>query len=56
MPAILRNFVYQTDASLTVIGSCLSYDQGRGRWGADVGLEQYAVRTLLEIYAEQPID
>ena len=56
MPAILRIFVYQTDASLTVIGSCLPYGQGAGRWGADVGLEQYAVRTLLEVYAEQPID
>ena len=29
MPAILRIFVYQTDASLTVIGSSLSYGQGR---------------------------
>ena len=28
MPAILRIFVYQTDASLTVIGSKPSYDQG----------------------------
>ena len=56
MPAILRIFVYQTDASLSLCGSTESYDQGAGRWGADVGLEQYAVRTLLEIYAEQPID
>ena len=28
MPAILRIFLYQTDASLCSIGSCLSYDQG----------------------------
>ena len=56
MPAILRIFVYQTDASLRVIGSTEPYGQGAGRWGADEGLEQYAVRTLLEIYAEQPID
>ena len=27
MPAILRIFLYQTDASLSVIGSCLSYGQ-----------------------------
>ena len=36
MPAILRIFLYQTDASLSVIGSSLSYDQGRdlgdGMW------------------------
>ena len=30
MPAILRIFVYQTDASLSVIGSTPSYDQGGG--------------------------
>ena len=28
MPAILRNFVYQTVASLTVIGSTEPYGQG----------------------------
>ena len=28
MPAILRIFLYQTDASLTVIGSTDPYDQG----------------------------
>ena len=28
MPAILRIFVYQTDASLSVIGSTTPYDQG----------------------------
>ena len=30
MPAILRIFVYQTDASLTVLGQCESYDQHGG--------------------------
>ena len=34
MPAILRIFVYQTDASLSVLGQCGSYDQGAGRLGA----------------------
>ena len=46
MPAILRIFVYQTDASLSVIGSTPSYDQG-----VDLGqhgdLEHYEVSTLL---------
>ena len=28
MPAILRIFPYQTDASLSVLGQCGSYDQG----------------------------
>ena len=28
MPAILRIFLYQTDASLSLIGSTPSYDQG----------------------------
>ena len=27
MPAILRNFVYQTDASLSLLGLCGSYGQ-----------------------------
>ena len=30
MPAILRIFLYQTDASLSLIGSTPSYDQGAG--------------------------
>ena len=34
MPAILRIFLYQTDASLSVIGSAEPYGQGAGRWGA----------------------
>ena len=34
MPAILRIFLYQTDASLTVIGSAEPYGQGAGRSGA----------------------
>ena len=33
MPAILRIFVYQTDASLSVIGSTTPYDQGAGLSG-----------------------
>ena len=33
MPAILRIFVYQTDASLFVLGQCGSYDQGASRSG-----------------------
>ena len=45
MPAILRIFLYQTDASLTVIGSTPSYDQGVGRWGSMVCLQHYAVTT-----------
>ena len=45
MPAILRIFVYQTDASLTVIGSKPSYDQGVGRFRSMVCLQHYAVTT-----------
>ena len=33
MPAILRIFVYQTDASLSVLGHCESYDQVGGHGG-----------------------
>ena len=32
MPAILRIFLYQTDASLSVLGQCGSYDQGASRF------------------------
>ena len=46
MPAILRNFVYQTDASLSVIGSSLSYDQGGSRCGQMTDLQHYAVIAL----------
>ena len=35
MPAILRIFPYQTDASLCSIGSCLPYGQGAGRLGTE---------------------
>ncbi len=56
MPSILRIFVYQTGASHTVIGSAESYDQGGSRWGRHVDLQHYAVQTLWEVYAEQPID
>ena len=34
MPAILRIFVYQTVASLSIIRSCGPYHQGVGRLGA----------------------
>ena len=34
MPAILRIFVYQTDASQSVIGSTTSYDQIVGHRGS----------------------
>ena len=56
MPAILRIFPYQTDASLSVLGHIGSYDQGVGRWGRHVDLQHYAVHALWEVYAEQPID
>ena len=46
MPAIFRIFLYQTDASLSVCGSSLPYDQG-----VDLGehddLEQYEVSDLV---------
>ena len=41
MPAILRNFVYQTDASLSVLGQCEPYDQ-LGHRGQDGGHTQSA--------------
>ena len=46
MPAILRIFPYQTDASLTVIGSTPSYDQGVGRFRTEPPCEHYAMATL----------
>ena len=46
MPAILRKFSYQTDASLCSIGSCLSYDQGVGRFRTEPPCEHDAVATL----------
>ena len=46
MPAILRIFLYQTDASLSVLGHCGSYDQGAGRRQSMVVCEHYAVHTL----------
>ena len=46
MPAILRIFLYQTDASLSVIGSTEPYGQG-----ADLGehddLQHYEVPDLV---------
>ena len=52
MPAILRIFLYQTDASLTVIGSADPYDQGAV--GGEPYLQQDAVHTcrvgLYKIY------
>jgi len=47
MPAILRNFSYQTDASLFVLGQCGPYDQGGSRLGQMYGLQHYAVGTLV---------
>jgi len=55
MPAILRIFPYQTDASLSVIGSSLPYDQGGSRLGTAELLQHYAVGTL-QVYAIQPVD
>ena len=51
MPAILRIFLYQTDASLSVIGSTPSYDQGvdLGRHGDLQHYEVSDLRGLLEI-------
>ena len=50
MPAILRIFVYQTDASLTVLGQCGSYDQvgghGGGRWQSMICLQHYAIPAV----------
>ena len=46
MPAILRIFLYQTDASLSVIGSTPSYDQGADLSGADQICEHYEVSAL----------
>ena len=56
MPAILRIFVYQTGASHTVIGSTPSYDQGADLSDSMVICNTMRCLTLLEVYAEQPID
>ena len=48
MPAILRIFVYQTDASLCSIGSTTPYDQG-GHGSDSVGLEH---RTVAALYVQ----
>ena len=60
MPAILRIFLYQTDASLSLLGLCGSYDQSRGSGPPDrhrvYGSHDYAVvNGVLEVYAIQPI-
>ena len=49
MHPILRKSIYQTDASLSVIGSTPSYDQGAVLWGADQVCEHYEVSTCLGI-------
>ena len=51
MPAILRIFVYQTDASLSVIGSAESYGQCATvpRMSRTERLEQYVLVTVLVI-------
>ena len=46
MPAILRIFLYQTDASLSVLGHSGSYDQG-GHLRQHGDLQHYEVRTLV---------
>ena len=46
MPAILRIFVYQTDASLSVLGHIGSYDQGGGL-AAILICEHHEVPTLV---------
>ena len=53
MPAILRIFPYQTDASLAVIGPTGSYDQGAGRLGATPATR---CREHLEVDPVQPVD
>ena len=45
MPAILRIFLYQTDAPLSVIGSTESYDQGGHLSEADQVCEPDKVPT-----------
>ena len=47
MPAILRIFPYQTDASLVVLGQCGSYDQGVVLGDSMVCLQHYEVETLV---------
>ena len=53
MPAILRKFRYQTDASHTVRGSSVSYGQIVGGGGPHldsmIGLQHYEVSTFLDI-------
>ena len=56
MPAILRIFVYQTDASLYSCGSTPSYDQGGGLVDGMVICNTMRCLTLSEVYAEQPVD
>ena len=60
MPAILRIFVYQTGASHTVIGPSQSYGTIVGQGGdlrdSMVICNTMRCLTLLEVYAEQPID
>ena len=50
MPAILRIFLYQTDASQSVIGSTTSYDQIVGHRGSrsqrHEGLQHYALGSV----------
>ena len=47
MPAILRIFLYQTDASLFVLGQCGSYDQGGVLGDSMVCLQHYEVISLV---------
>ena len=47
MPAILRIFLYQTDASLFVLGHSGSYDQGGVLGDSMVCLQHYEVNALV---------
>ena len=49
MPAILRIFLYQTDASLSLCGSSLSYDQLAtvARIERTYDLQQYVLLTVV---------
>ena len=47
MPSILRIFLYQTDASLTVIGSADPYGATVPILGDEQGLEHYGIRSAV---------
>ena len=55
MPSILRIFLYQTDASLLYLGLCDPYGQGGSPFGAEPGLQHYAVSDLIGECAYAPM-